>query len=270
MIFFFAAFPLVVDGLLRMPSGVADRPKSYSNPLGTSLTQIRENVWLAERPFYPRLPGLQGVDVACKAAIVRLKDNSLWVHAPVELDSGTRKAVESLGEVRHIVSPNAEHVSFAAQWLRQYPEAESYCSPFLKKRFPNIPWKHEIKQPPDAWNDEFEMIWIDSETVPLLGKGEPFFSELVFCHKPSKILFVTDLWWNYPSKGPGWWKTAMDQVYRPVYNNILRKRPEHDALMRTILSWDFDYVAPCHGEPIDQEVKETLLQFFNLEEEEKG
>ena len=51
-------------------------------------------MWLAERPFYPRLPGLQGTDVACKAAVVRLPDGKLWVHAPVGLDIGAKSPAE--------------------------------------------------------------------------------------------------------------------------------------------------------------------------------
>ena len=54
-----------------MPT-IQDREVTYSNPLGATLTPIRENVWLVERPFYPRLPGLRTTDVACKAGIVEL------------------------------------------------------------------------------------------------------------------------------------------------------------------------------------------------------
>ncbi|KAJ8601690.1 hypothetical protein CTAYLR_003180 [Chrysophaeum taylorii] len=255
----------IVSGL-RLPSGPTERPVSYSNPLGRTLTEIRKGVWLAERPFYPRLPGLTGVDVACKAAVVRLQDGSLWVHSPVFLDDDTKKQVDALGDVRFIVSPNAEHVSFAQAWIDAYGEATSYAPPYLRQRFP-IAWDHEITTPPPEWNDEFEMLWIDAEKAPLVG-SEPFFSELVFCHKPSKILFVTDLWWNYPQEAPKLWKFAMDRVYRPVYNNLMRQRPRHDDYVRTIVNkWDFDYVAPCHGEPIGgPDVKPTLLRFFDLDE----
>ena len=49
---------------LRLPPlGPPDRPLSWSNPTGAALTPIRPDVWLAERPFYPTLPGLGGTDV---------------------------------------------------------------------------------------------------------------------------------------------------------------------------------------------------------------
>ena len=56
---------------LRMPPTTApDRPVTYSNPQGTALTQIRDNVWWGERSFYPRIPGLTGFDgrVPCPEA----------------------------------------------------------------------------------------------------------------------------------------------------------------------------------------------------------
>lgn len=43
-------------------------------------------------------------------AVVKLTDGCLWVHSPVELDDSLRAALEKLGPVGHIVSPNYEHV----------------------------------------------------------------------------------------------------------------------------------------------------------------
>ena len=67
---------------LRMPPTTApDRPVTYSNPQGTALTQIRDNVWWGERSFYPHIPGLTGFDVACKMTVIKLKNSDLWVWA---------------------------------------------------------------------------------------------------------------------------------------------------------------------------------------------
>ena len=121
-----------VHGLVRplrrpAPALLQDREATWSNPQGASLSQIAEDVWLAERPFYPRLPGLTGTDVGCKACIVRLPDGKLWVHAPVGLDDGLRQALAQLGPVGHIVTPNTEHQLYAPSWILQYPEALSYA-----------------------------------------------------------------------------------------------------------------------------------------------
>ena len=233
-----------------MPA-VADRAVTYSNPLGATLTPIRENVWWGEREFYPRIPGLSQFDVACKMAVVRLRDGSLWVHAPVALDAATKAAVDALGPVRHVVTPNTEHLKWARQWIDAYPDATSYCCPGLKEKRPDIGYDVEVGDAcPEAWGGEFECTWVEEERAPfkLLGDA-PFFSEVVFCHKPSKVLFVVDLWWNYPDGAPRAWKFAMDSIYRPVYNGLMRQDGHGDRVAE-ILGWDWDYLAPCHGEPV--------------------
>ena len=91
------------SALVRRPAP-RQLPVTWSNPQGSVLTPIGDDIWLAERPFYPRLPGLQGTDVGCKAVVVRLPDKTLWVHAPVGLDGPLTEALAALGPVKHIVT----------------------------------------------------------------------------------------------------------------------------------------------------------------------
>lgn len=255
--------------------GPADRDVTWSNPQGATLTQLKPQVWWGERPFYPRIPGLRGVDVACKMAVVKLRDGTLWVHAPVALDDKTRAAVDALGPVRHVVTPNTEHLKWAKEWLDAYPDATGYACPGLMDARPDIGYDAEVGRgdPPASWLDEFEVAWIEEERSPFKIFGDkPFFSEVVFNHRPSGVLFVADLWWNYPSGGDvptssKLWKFGMDQIYRPVYNGLMRQRPAHDAKVKTILEWPtWDFIAPCHGEPIQgPAVKDRLAAHLGVE-----
>jgi hypothetical protein len=45
---------------------------------------------------------------------------------------------------------------------------------------------------------EVECVWFDCEVNPFT-KSKPFFSEVVFFHAPSRTLFCSDVWWNYPA-----------------------------------------------------------------------
>ena len=105
--------------------------------------------------------------------------------------------------------------------------------------------------------------------------GRPFFSEVVFSHRPSRTLFVTDLWWNYPtttiSTGDAvptstrLWKFGMDAIYRPFYNAFMQgAQTTFDSRLSTILSWDWDSIVPAHGEPITgPDAKATLLSHLS-------
>jgi hypothetical protein len=48
-------------------------------------------------------------------AVLRLSDSSIWVHSPVHLDDDLAAALATLGDVKHIVSPNYEHTKYAQQ-----------------------------------------------------------------------------------------------------------------------------------------------------------
>jgi len=270
---------------LRRPApAMRGREVTWSNPQGMTLTAVADNVWLAERPFFPTLPGLGGTDVGCKSVIVRLKSGALWVHSPVGLDAEMRKTIDALGEVRHVVTSNTEHTKWAADWICGYPGATGWACPGLRERKPEVGWQRSLAElldapngltsrvPPAEWEGEIDLCWLQDQ-VPLLGK--PFFNEVVFCHRPSRTLIVTDLWWNYPSSAdlpPGvppptkatkLWKAGMDLIYRPVYNGLMRTSTWGDSI-RTVLGWDFDYVAPCHGEPVAEKGKQVLREHLNM------
>ena len=126
------------------------KAKTWSNVGGLVVTPVRENVWALERPFV-----WFDIDVGSKAAVVRLSDGSLWIHSPIELDADTKAAVDELGLVKHIVSPNYEHVKFARQWIEADPDATSYVCPGGKAKFPAIPYDREIgNEAPAEWLGE--------------------------------------------------------------------------------------------------------------------
>jgi len=266
---------------LRRPAAPAlvQYDRSWSNPQGSVLTQIHDDVWLAERPFYPRLPGLQGTDVGCKACVVRLPTGKLWVHAPVGLDPPLVSALAELGEVGFIVTPNTEHQLYAPSWILAYPSAKAYACPGLRDKKPEVGWGESLDAlldapngltaaaPPAEWEGVIDLCWV-RDKVPLTP-GIPFFNEVVFLHRPSRTLIVTDLWWNYPAgenvpTSSRVWKWAMDTIYRPVYNRLMRTPTCPDSY-RAILDWDFQSIAPCHGEPVAEGGRKILAEHLALE-----
>ena len=270
------------------PPLLRDRPVTWSNPQGSTLTEIADDVWLAERPFYPRLPGLQGTDVGCKMCVVRLPDGKLWVHGPVQLDTALRDAVGKLGPIGHIVTPNTEHQKYAPEWIRAYPDAASYACPGLRERSPEGGWRRSLEEllapggvsstsPPAEWGGALQLCWV-KDRVPLT-RGRPFFNEVVFCHVPSKTFICSDLWWNYPGGAADvtppvevpltsrLWKAGMDRVYRPVYNGLMHADGWDDAC-DVILGWDFEYLAPAHGEPVRVDAKAVLARHLGVERSE--
>lgn len=241
---------------------------TFTNKEGRVLTQYSENVWGAERPF-----AWLGIDVNGRGAVVKLSDGSLWVHSPVNLDPELKAAMDALGPVKHIVTPNFEHNKFAQQWIDAYPDAKSYVCPGGMKKYPDVDYTQEIgegdKAPPE-WLGEIEPTFLSYEAVPVLKF--PFFNEVVFVHTPSRTLIATDLIWNYPGsgtpKGTQAWKWGMDRVYRPFYNNLMIKDKGafQVATKRLMSELQWDSILPCHGNYISSGGKEILREHLRLKQ----
>jgi Domain of unknown function (DUF4336) len=298
-----ANFPLsiraaLIENAKKLDSELADgrptgkySPAGWSNRVGTALTPASiPGVYTADRPFY-----WNNIDVACRMTVIQLDDGNLWVHSPVGLDQQLQGALDMLGKVKYVVSPNYEHLKYAPQWYNAYPEAFMWGCPGLAERMPEIRWEGEIPAHitrPDGvslgncWDfDTITPLHLDMEVNPLTGK--PFFNEVIFYHQPSKTLMTTDLYWNYPQDsgvpndhlgGSEWelaprvdsiplgtklWKRAMDKVYLPLFKNLMvNDRSRYDEIVKVILDeWDVETVIPAHGDIIrGKELCSTVLQ----------
>lgn len=185
----------------------------WSNRLGTVLTPVAiPGVYTACRPFL-----WNKIDVGCRMTVIELSTQTngkpdLFIHSPVLLDNQLKEAIEKLGVVKHVISPNYEHVKFASMWSQAFPEANMWACPGMMEREPGR-WTGEIPfsarpssypsegQPTTPiegmWDwDEIQPLHFDVEVNPFTNK--PFFNEVVFYHTPSKTLLMTDTYWNYP------------------------------------------------------------------------
>jgi hypothetical protein len=257
-------------------------PAGWSNRAGTVLTPAAiPGVYTADRPFY-----WNKIDVGCRMTVIQLGNGDLWVHSPVGVDAAMQEALDKLGKVKFIVSPNYEHLKFAPQWHETFPEAAMWGCPGLAERRPEIKWAGEIpahKLRPSSeglencWDfNEILPLHLDMEVNPFTGK--PFFNEVIYYHVASKTMMATDLYWNYPQSdgvpnsnlgagGDEWelapkvhsipigsrlWKFGMDKVFLPFFKNLMIKdRTKYDDIVNVILNeWEVETIIPAHGDII--------------------
>mmetsp|Transcript_15588 Transcript_15588/g.27964 ORF Transcript_15588/g.27964 Transcript_15588/m.27964 type:complete len:317 (+) Transcript_15588:41-991(+) len=232
--------------------------KSWSNPNQAVLTKIDDSLWMAERPYY-----WNTLDVGGRMAVVKLSDDSLWVHSPVPLDQGLRKELDSIGVVKAIIAPNFEHTKYAKIWKEtEYPDALLYGCPGLKPREPlcDIDLGDGL---PNEWENDLDMCFLDYEHNPFTKKS--FFNEVVFVHKPSETLITADLFWNYPENQTRWrdksWKLGMDKVYLPFYTSLMVKNKGLlNERIQEIFKWKWDSILPCHGSYVPEHGRQQLLR----------
>ncbi|CAJ1960921.1 unnamed protein product [Cylindrotheca closterium] len=254
-------------------------PAGWSNRLGTVLTPATADIYTADRQFI-----WNNIDVGGKMAVVKLGNGDLWVHSAVEIDDALKETLSKLGPVRYVMAPNYEHLKYAAKWHSEYPDAYMWACPGLMERLPDIKWAGEIPSGirgedgvflENCWDlEELQALHLDVEANPFTGK--PFFNEVIFYHKPSKALIVTDVFWNYPNSdgvpnshlgGEEWelapsvesipfgsklWKFGMDKVYLPFYKKfMINDERKYSEVSKIILDeWEIETLIPAHGDVV--------------------
>lgn len=146
-----------------------------------------EDIWTVDGPEVAYR--LWGLTLPCptRMTIIRLPDGGLWVHSPVACTPDLVAAVEARGPVSAMIAPNVFHYTHLADWARAFPQARIHGLPGLASKVRGIAFA-ALDQPCTApW-----LSAIDSHVVAL-GR----FAEVVFLHRASRTLIVTDLMQNF-------------------------------------------------------------------------
>jgi hypothetical protein len=105
-------------------------------------------------------------------------------------------AVSRLGPVGHLVSSNFLHYAHIAAWKQRFPEATAWASPGVRERAAAqgiaVTFDDDLKDVPDpAWSDDIDQ---------LIMRGTRVMREVVFFHRSSKTLILTDLIENFEAE----------------------------------------------------------------------
>lgn len=126
-----------------------------------------------------------GLPYPTRAVIARLEDGGLWVWSPIELSAALRTAVDRLGPVRHLVSPNKLHHLFLPAWQAAWPEAALWGPRSTIQKRRDLPFRPALEDtPPPEWGRDIDQAWF---------RGSFAMDEIVFLHRPSATAIVADL-----------------------------------------------------------------------------
>ena len=210
------------------------------------ITPLGKNIWIYEGStvnFY-------GFDFPTRMTVIKLNDNSLWIHSPEKLNNELKNELEKLGEIKHIISPNKLHHLFLPEWIEAYPKAIQYAAPGLAKKRKDI--KFDIELSDNSKND-----W-EIEIDQIVFQGSPAMEEVVFYHKSSKTLILTDLIENFDPNTLNWWQRGIAKLTGILAPN--GKTPidwrisfafgsKHKArlALNIIMNWDTENIVLSHG-----------------------
>ena len=125
---------------------------------------------------------------------VLVDHGELTLVSPIAIDDELATKLAELGPVRTLLAPNLLHHNHVAAAKERYPDAQVLAAPGLAEKRADIEFDGTLATGP--LSDELEAILIE---------GAPKLSEVVFLHRPSRTLVVTDLVFNIEdASGMSW------------------------------------------------------------------
>jgi len=129
-----------------------------------------------------------------RAVVAKLPSGGLWLHSPNDLDDAVRAELDALGPLEHVVAPNQFHHAFLGRWHRACPDAVVHGAPGLAEKKPDHHFDRVLTGEPDpAWGGVFDQR--------LIG-GAAKVNEVVFLHRPSRTLLLTDASFHIGHEAP--------------------------------------------------------------------
>ncbi|MGC9370759.1 MAG: DUF4336 domain-containing protein [Paracoccaceae bacterium] len=226
------------------------------------LKSLGPEIWLVDGPairFY-------GMPFPTRMVVVRL-EGGLWLHSPIAPDAGLFEQLADLGRVRWLVAPNNIHYAHLPAWAERFPEAQVHAAPGVAERAA----RHGLAFPPhELLGDAPPPDWagaIDQRLVP----GHPFLNEVVFFHRPSRTLILTDLIENFEASRLRWpmrlaaclagnldpdGKTPVDMRLS------WRDKAAARAVMDEVIGWAPEQVVMAHGRIYRENAVAELTRAF--------
>ncbi len=213
------------------------------------LDEFAPNLWVVEG----QCVNFHGFAYPTRSVVVRLESGDIWVWSPIRISEELAQAVENLGPVRHLVSPNKIHHFFLSEWQQRFPEALLWGPASTIKKRDDLDFQKPLNgEPPRFWGNEFEQFHVE---------GSLAMDEVLFLHKQTSTLIVADFSENFDEtflakNWRGWqrwiaqrWGIVVGKGYAPLdWRMSFLKRSKLKNLRRDLLSRDIDHVIMAHGE----------------------
>lgn len=233
-------------------------------PLNT-LKRVADDVWIVDGPLIGFGPPLFRMPFPTRMTVVRI-GHDLLIHSPTTLVPELKAEIEAAGEVRWIIGPNRIHYWWVPDWHRAFPDAQVYLAPRVREQagdhidFHCLTLDHDNGYP---WDSEVA-------TVRLIGS---YMTEVVFFHRPSRTLILTDAIENFePRKIDSLWVRWLTwfggvqdpdgQMPRDMRLTYRHNRPQLRKTVETMIGWNPERVILAHGRWYERDGADELRRAF--------
>jgi hypothetical protein len=220
------------------------------------LQPLAAELWDYDAPL-----SVLGMALGHRMTVARLPGGELWLHSPAAHTPALAAALAALGPVGHVVAPNAMHDTYLEGWFAAYPDARFHGARGFAKFRPDLKFTHLLADTPDpAWAAVFDQCVL---------RGMPRLNEVVFRHRASRTLIVTDLAFNLGPDMPLLSRLLLKLngcdcrfAVSRLLKTTIKDRAALRASLDTVLAWDFDRIVLSHGRNVETGGKALLREAF--------
>ena len=252
---------------------MSNDPSRMTYPPLDTLKSVADDIWLVDGPlirFGP--PGLK-MPFPTRMTIIRVGPTDLFVHSPIELTPGLKAEVGKLGQPRWLIAPNRLHYWWIADWKAAFPDAGVYLAPRIVE--------HAGKRIDLIHSDldrDHGYPW--DNAIATLPVTSDYMTEVVFFHRPSRTLLLTDLIENFEPEKLSlgmrlltWLGGCLDpngSTPRDMRLTFRNRKPELRAAIETIISWNPERIILAHGRWYERDGVKELKRAFRWVLEDAG
>jgi hypothetical protein len=192
-------------------------------------------------------------------AVAQLSDGNVWVWSPIALTDQQARAIDSIGPVRHIVSPNKLHHLFLREWAARWPDARLYAPPGLARKAPSLRFAAQLQNEPEgAWANDIDQV---------IFQGSFAMDEVVFFHRASRTAIFGDLIQRFPPENMSGFMGLLMRLDGLVGDHgstprewrasFLNRAPAR-AARRKVMNWKPDRLLIAHGKSVKTGAAEVI------------
>lgn len=198
-----------------------------------------------------------------RSTAIKLNNGDVFVFVSTPLSDETKSTLDTMGTVKYLVTPDSLHSLYITEYVKAYPNAKAIgVAPLIEKK-KDIQWAGAFgkDEPGTTYGYEPELT-------------ECYFSgfqnkDVAFYHVASKSLIVADLLFNLPAKEQyskskhspnsifASWLNPWAGFHKTFINGVVTDKAAMARDAKTVASWDFERIIPCHGDVIEGKGKEA-------------
>jgi Domain of unknown function (DUF4336) len=177
---------------LQAGSACPSQPDRQTYPPLNTLKQVADDVWIVDGPLIEFGPRLLRMPFPTRMSIIQI-GRELFIHSPTPLTAGLKAEIAAIGTPAWIIGPNRIHYWWIPDWCEAYPDAVVYLAPrIVDQASGRLDQVSHRCRPLDGrsgypWDGKID-------TLPVHGG---YMSEIVFFHRPSRTLVLTDMIENF-------------------------------------------------------------------------